>query len=81
MWGFKYPQRTTPTILPNIPPKDPSIVFFGLTLGHNLCFPKFFPIYYANVSQKNEINKTSHIKLEPYSCDLIGISKEKNSTI
>ena len=33
-----------------IPPTEPSTVFFGLTFGISLCFPKNTPVKYANVS-------------------------------
>lgn len=34
-----------------IPPKNPSQLFFGDTLGFILCFPKALPIKYAPVSE------------------------------
>ena len=34
----------------NNPPKKPSTVFFGDTLGNSFCLPKFFPTKKAKVS-------------------------------
>ena len=51
--------------VPIIPPIAPSIVFLGLIVGHNLCFPNLTPTKYAKASDKQAPNNINQIKYEP----------------
>ena len=49
-WQFNNPQSSITTTSTITPPINPSMVFFGLILGHSLCLPKNVPAKYAPAS-------------------------------
>ncbi|CCY70998.1 unknown [Clostridium sp. CAG:921] len=68
-------------ITPITPAIAPSFDFFGLILGHNLCFPNLLPIRYPNISDMKAPSNTSQIYTLPYSIDNINFTNENKNGI
>ena len=67
------------SIAPIVPAIHPSMDFLGLILL-NLCFPKYFPIKYANMSVPHAANITYQIKIFPFSIPFILAKNIINNT-